>query len=100
LYLFGATLPCDALSAFLVFCDRVVYSSYLSAPRLFGWSALEDQQFAAALMWTSVTIIFLVPAVIVTIQLLSPVKAQLPASGAELNRTAASTLDAPKLEAV
>ena len=25
LYLFAATLPCDALSAFLVFCDRVVY---------------------------------------------------------------------------
>ena len=28
-YLFAATLPCDALSGFLVFCDRVVYSSYL-----------------------------------------------------------------------
>src|SRR5271170_4998166 len=93
LYLFCATLPCDALSAFLVFCDRVVYSTYLSAPRLFAWSALEDQQFAAALMWVSVTIMFLVPAVIVTIQLLSPVKAQLPASGAELHGTAASTLD-------
>jgi len=100
LYLFGATLPCDALSGFLVFCDRIVYSSYLSAPRLFAWSALEEQQFAAALMWTCVTILFLVPAVIVTIQLLSPVRAELPPSGVELNETAASTLDAPKLEAV
>ena len=100
LYLFGATLPCDTLSAFLVFCDRVVYSPYLAAPRLFAWSALEDQQFAAALMWTCVTILFLVPAVIVTIQLLSPVRAGLPASGAASNGTAASTLDAPKLEAV
>ncbi len=31
LYLFLATLPCDALSAFLTFCDRVVYPHYLSA---------------------------------------------------------------------
>jgi putative membrane protein len=72
LYLFCATLPCDALSAFLVFCDRVVYMSYLSAPRVFAWSALEDQQCAAALMWASVTVILLVPAVVVTMQILSP----------------------------
>lgn len=75
LYLFCATLPCDALSAFLVFCNRVVYSSYLTAPRLFGMSALEDQECAAALMWTCVTIIFLVPAVLVTMEILSPHKA-------------------------
>ncbi|MGC2720462.1 MAG: cytochrome c oxidase assembly protein, partial [Candidatus Acidiferrales bacterium] len=62
LYLFAATLPCDALSAFLAFCDRVVYSTYLSGPRFFAWSPLEDQQCAATLMWVSVTIILLVPA--------------------------------------
>jgi cytochrome c oxidase assembly factor CtaG len=72
LYLFCATLPCDLLSGFLAFCDRVVYSSYLSTPRPFNISPLEDQQCAAALMWTCVTIIFLVPAVVVTMQLLSP----------------------------
>jgi cytochrome c oxidase assembly factor CtaG len=72
LYLFCATLPCDALSGFLVFCDRVVYSSYLSVPKVFNLSPLQDQQFAAALMWTSITIIFLVPAAVVTIGILSP----------------------------
>lgn len=71
LYLFLATLPCDVLSAFLAFCDRVVYSSY-AAPHLPGVSPLEDQEFAGALMWVSVTLIYLVPAVAVTIQLLSP----------------------------
>jgi putative membrane protein len=71
LYLFLATLPCDILSAFLVFCDRVIYTSYLSAPRMFNFSALEDQQCAAALMWTCVTIVYLVPAAILTIRLLS-----------------------------
>jgi cytochrome c oxidase assembly factor CtaG len=75
LYLFLATLPCDALSAFLAFCDRVVYSSYISAPRPFNISPLQDQECAAALMWVCVTIIFLVPAVVVTMQILSPRRA-------------------------
>jgi putative membrane protein len=78
LYLFAATLPCDALSGFLSFCDRVVYPSYLSAPRVFGLTPLADQECAAALMWVSVTIIFLVPAVLVTLRILSPSKADLP----------------------
>ncbi len=72
LYLLGATLPCDALSGFLTFCDRVVYASYNSAPRVFALSPLEDQECAAALMWVSITIIFLVPAVLITLRLLSP----------------------------
>lgn len=70
-YLFSATLPCDMLSAFLTFCDRVVYPAYLSALRPFGISALEDQQCAGALMWTCVTFIYLVPATILTLQLLA-----------------------------
>jgi len=71
-YLFAATLPCDALSAFLVFCDRVVYPSYLSAAPLVSVSPLHDQEFAGALMWVSVTLIYLLPAVVITIELLSP----------------------------
>ena len=72
LYLFLATLPCDALSAFLAFCDRVVYPSYLAAPRLSDLSALQDQQCAGALMWICATFVYLVPAVVITIQLLAP----------------------------
>jgi putative membrane protein len=72
LYLFLATLPCDALSAFLTFCNRVVYPHYLSAHRHFDISALLDQERAGALMWVAVTFAYLVPAVVVTIQMLSP----------------------------
>jgi cytochrome c oxidase assembly factor CtaG len=71
LYLFLATLPCDILSAFLVFCDRVVYAVYLSTPKHFGISPLEDQECAGALMWTCVTIVYLIPAAILTTRLLS-----------------------------
>jgi cytochrome c oxidase assembly factor CtaG len=72
LYLFLATLPCDVLSAFLAFCGRVVYPSYLAGPRLWDLSPLQDQEFAGALMWVSVTLIYLIPAVIITVQILSP----------------------------
>jgi len=72
LYLFLATLPCDALSAFLAFCDRVVYSSYLTVPRLLNISPLQDQECAGALMWVCATFIYLIPAVVVTVQILSP----------------------------
>lgn len=71
LYLFLATLPCDALAAYLVFCDHVVYRPYLSAPRLLNLSALQDQRWAGVLMWVGVTLIYLVPAVGITIRLLS-----------------------------
>jgi cytochrome c oxidase assembly factor CtaG len=70
-YLFLATLPCDILSAFLAFCDRVVYPVYLSTPKYFGVSSLEDQQCAGALMWTCVTIAYLIAAAILTTRLLS-----------------------------
>lgn len=73
LYLFLGTLPCGALGAFLVFCERVLYESYASSPQLFSVSSLEDQIIAGALMWIFGTIVYLVPAVIITIQLLSPV---------------------------
>jgi cytochrome c oxidase assembly factor CtaG len=72
LYLFLATLPCDALSAFLTFCDRVVYPHYLSSHQMPSISPLGDQEFAGALMWVWVTFAYLAPATVVTIRMLSP----------------------------
>jgi cytochrome c oxidase assembly factor CtaG len=72
LYLFFATLPCDILSGFLAFSDRVLYPAYFSSSHLFGFSPLVDQQCAAALMWTCVTVVYLVAAAILTVRLLSP----------------------------
>jgi putative membrane protein len=70
-YLFLATLPCDALSAFLTFCGHVVYRSYLSSSGHFGLSPLDDQALAGALMWVTVTFAYLIPALVVTTRLLS-----------------------------
>ena len=103
LYLFLATLPCDILSGFLVFSERVVYPIYLLAPRHFGMTALEDQQCAAALMWTCVTIVYLVPAALLTTRLLgvrNPSSSEMAQS--DLRRTAAapSPSDSQLVEAV
>jgi cytochrome c oxidase assembly factor CtaG len=101
LYLFAATLPCDALSGFLVFCDRVVYISYLSAPKVMGLSPLADQQCAAALMWVCVTIILLLPAVLITMQILSPQK-QFPTREKSVDSSSITgqSLDAPQLKVI
>ena len=72
LYLFLATLPCDALSAFLSFCGRALYPSHHVAHAIFGLSALQDQELAGALMWFWVTIAYLLPATVSTIRMLAP----------------------------
>lgn len=70
LYLLLATLPCDALSAFLAFCGRTVYTAALSA--VAPEQLLADQERAGALMWVWVTLLYLGPAVARVLRLLSP----------------------------
>src|SRR5262249_26731380 len=60
-----------ALSAYLMFSERVVYPTYATAPRLSGMSALEDQAAAGAIMWVPGSIIFLVAVGVITVDLLS-----------------------------
>jgi cytochrome c oxidase assembly factor CtaG len=69
LYLFLATLPCDILSGFLVFSDRIAYPAYLSTQS--AAAVLDDQQCAGALMWTVVTIVYLVAGTILSTKLLA-----------------------------
>lgn len=72
LYLFLGTLPGGALGAFLAFCDRVLYPSYNEAPCVFSITPLQDQIFAGALMWVFGLFVCMVPAVFITLKLLSP----------------------------
>ena len=72
LYLFLGMMANDALSAFLAFCDRVLYPSYASASRLFPISPHDDQALAGALMWVIGSFVYLLSAVGITLQILSP----------------------------
>jgi len=86
-YLLLADFVNSALSAFLVFSGRVLYPSYATMPRLAGISAENDQVFAGVLMWAIGSIAFLIPAVAITVKLLSP---HPPASSDERKSPAAS----------
>jgi cytochrome c oxidase assembly factor CtaG len=70
-YLLVADLQNTALSAILAFSDRVLYPSYSSVPRLFGFSALEDQIAAGSIMWVVGSIAFVIPAVVIAVRCLS-----------------------------
>jgi putative membrane protein len=72
LYLFTGMMANDALSAFLAFCDRVLYPSYATASRLLPISPLDDQALAGALMWVFTSFVYLIPAVVITLHMLSP----------------------------
>lgn len=70
LYLVMADVVNTILSAFLVFCDRPVYPYYSREPNLFQISPLFDQRAGAVAMWLIGSLVFLVPAAILTIRLL------------------------------
>jgi cytochrome c oxidase assembly factor CtaG len=72
MYLFLAMLANDALSAVLAFSDRVLYPAYAFPVPVLGISPLDDQARAGALMWVFGTFVYLVPAVVISIQMLSP----------------------------
>ncbi len=71
-YLLSADLLNTILSALLAFSGRVFYPSYASAPRVCRLTALQDQVAAGSEMWVLNSLVFLIPAVVLTMQLLSP----------------------------
>ena len=98
-------LPCllfvdvqnSALSALLVFSDRVLYPSYASAPRLFGGTALDDQATAGAIMWVPGSFAFLGTAIVLAARWLSPSP---PAAPRALRPRATSRFDLLRVPAV
>jgi putative membrane protein len=80
-YLVLADLVNTGLSAFLCFSGRLLYPSYGAIPRLFGLSALNDQIAAGAFMWVIGSTVFLIPAMLITVQLLSPRRARMMSQG-------------------
>ena len=69
-YLILADIVNTALSAFLAFCDRPVYAYYLKQPNPFDISPKSDQVVGAVIMWVLGSLVFLIPAIFVTLKLL------------------------------
>ncbi len=72
IYLVAADLINTMLSAFLAFCDRPVYRHYVDHPNPFGIDPLQDQVLGAVGMWVLGSFAFLLPAMVLTLQLLRP----------------------------
>ena len=84
-YLLLADFVNTGVSAFLCFSGRLLYPTYGEIPRPFGLNALTDQAAAGAFMWVLGSIVFLIPAVAITAQLLSPAHRH-PLSAVELGK--------------
>jgi putative membrane protein len=76
-YLLLADIVNTSISAFLCFSGRVLYPSYAAIPRPFGLSALDDQVAAGGFMWICGSMVFMVPAFIMVLLLLSPKRTRL-----------------------
>ena len=71
-YLLVADVQNTVLAAVLTFADRVLYPFYEAARPGADATALGDQVLAGVLMWVPMSLAYLVPAALLTIQLLSP----------------------------
>jgi putative membrane protein len=72
LYLLLGMIAGSAVSAYMIFSEAVLYPSYQNAPRIFPLSPLDDQAAAGGLMWSAMTVAFLIPSVVITVRFLSP----------------------------
>jgi putative membrane protein len=70
LYLVMADIVNTVLSAFLAFCDRAVYPYYVREGNPFDVSPLADQRAGAVVMWVLGSLVFLIPAIVLTVRLL------------------------------
>ncbi len=68
LYLFFQAIPPTLLGALITFSEAALYPTYLNAPRIFGISAIEDQQIAGIIMWIPGSVVYLLALTIVFFQ--------------------------------
>lgn len=59
LVMVGVSAVLQFVPAFVLsVADRVLYAPYLEVPRLWGWSALDDQRWAGVLMWVGMNLAY------------------------------------------
>ncbi len=89
-YLAGSDIINTALSAFLAFCDRPIYSFYFTQPNPFHLAPLSDQALGSVIMWVFGSSVFLIPVVLISVKLLH--QAPVP------DRRAENTLSSGRIE--
>jgi putative membrane protein len=64
-YLIGTIPPNMFIGVSIAFASEVLYSYYLSVPRIWGVTVMQDQQLSGAIMWIPGSMMFLVAALII-----------------------------------
>jgi cytochrome c oxidase assembly factor CtaG len=70
LYLFPAKITGFVIGAALSMAQRPFYQTYIEAPRLWGISALGDQQLAGLIMWVVGGLLYIVPLLILVVKMI------------------------------
>ena len=60
------------LSALFIFSGRLLYPYYATVPRIPGFTPMNDQIVAGAIMWVPGSIFYLVPAAVIVFEMLRP----------------------------
>ena len=71
-YLLVADLQNTLFSAVYVFRETPIYNTYAATPELLGFSTMQDQAAAGAIMWVAGSAVFLIPVGLIIKQLLQP----------------------------
>ena len=71
-YLFLADGQNTILSALFIFSGRLLYPYYASVPSVAGFTPMDDQIVAGAIMWVPGSIFYLVPAAQIMLTMLAP----------------------------
>ena len=85
-YLLTADLVNTGISAFLCFSGHLLYPSYALVERPFGIDALRDQIAAGAFMWVCGSLVFVVPATVLTLRALTNARLVRPSMQLENDR--------------
>lgn len=64
-YLLGAVPPNMVVGVSIAFASEVLYSYYLTAPRLWNFTVMQDQQLSGAIMWIQGSEMYILVALIV-----------------------------------
>lgn len=76
-YLFFQSIPPTLIGAIITFSPTVLYTPYAAASRLWGVTALADQQIGGLIMWIPGSLVFLLALTIVFFQWLNPDEEQI-----------------------
>lgn len=97
-YLLTSDFINTAISAFYIFSERVLYPTY-EAVRVGTLTPREDQTLAGSIMWVPGSVVYLVPAVIIAIKLLSNPRRSVSAPSVRPTTTPRTTFSLKRLNA-